>query len=352
MKWFFKVKMDIKHVLVIFLLSALSCVLLLGSKAPAATLEKSAVDDQYSTFAVLRTERPENRGFLEERSGNEKGQSVSVKQTINLEGDGDDKLLTAEAGAASSSEYKIKTDLDNQARIAANSISPPTPPPDEIVLAANEYTLPAAASGPNPEEPEKSGPAPGPKTSKSSSLKTPLLVTAGIVLAVGAAVAAGGSGSDDSSSTGTTDTSGGTGPGVTPTGATEVIHLADLVRLGDDNDYNGNHPDQFKQNRPSGLSWTDSFNINNFNSVRSAKFKYTIAGSKVANPIYINGRLAGKMCNPGNLATNVRDCSLDILGYIQAGVNEITLKCAIDQSDTSTPYDDVELYNLRIELTR
>lgn len=131
-----------------------------------------------------------------------------------------------------------------------------------------------------------------------------------------------------------------------------ALGIALAVGVAVANDYNGNHPDHFKQNRPSGLGWTDWFTINNFNTVGSARFEYTVVGSKVANPMYINGHLAGKMCNPGNTAWNVEDCSLDILGYIRSGTNKIQLKTARDQSDTSTPYDDVEFYNLRIEQTR
>jgi hypothetical protein len=177
-----------------------------------------------------------------------------------------------------------------------------------------------------------------------------LMVNDHILLAqntISTAADGGGSDSDDSAPSAPANPSGGTS-----SGSSEVIKLSNLVRIGDDNDYNGNHPDKFKQNRPSGISWTDSFNISNANTVRSAEFKYTVAGSKVANPVYINGKQAGRLCNPGNTAWNVEDCSINITGFIHSGSNEIKIKCAIDESDTDTPYDDVELYNLRIELTR
>lgn len=229
---------------------------------------------------------------------------------------------------------------------------PPIPPPDpgSAALAINDHVLLAKNTTASAEDSGKgkTKPAPEPKTSKSSSVSTPLLVGAGIAIVAGAVAAAGG-GSDSDDSVPSTPTSPSGGPS---SGSSEVINLSSLVRIGDDTDYNGNHPDKFKQNRPSGTSWTDSFNISNANNVSSATFKYTVAGSKVANPVYINGKLAGRLCNPGNTAWNVESCSIGITGFIHSGSNEIKIKCAIDESDTDTPYDDVELYNLRIELTR
>lgn len=230
---------------------------------------------------------------------------------------------------------------------------PPIPPPDpesrtvtvnDHILLAKNTTATAKDGGKGTSEP-----APEPKTSKSSSVSTPLLVGAGIAIIAGAVAAAGGGSDSDTSVPSTPANPSG---GDTSSGSSEVINLSSLVRIGDDTDYNGNHPDKFKQNRPSGTSWTDSFNISNANSVSSATFKYTVAGSKVANPVYINGKLAGRLCNPGNTAWNVESCSIGITGLIRSGSNEIKIKCAIDESDTDTPYDDVELYNLRIELTR
>lgn len=345
---FFKAKMEFRHVLILTFLSALFCVVLVGGGVSAAHLEIPAAGEEISATAPLDPERLEDRSLSSANGGNERGRADTARQGNILEENSDDELLIARVGTPSAGGYGTRTAQGDQLGIAAGAESPPTPPPDKIVLAANNHALPAAASGPNPAGPEKNGSAPGPKTSKNSSLRTPLLVTTGVVLAVGAAVAAGSSGSGDSSSPDSTNTN----PGGTSTGATDVIPLADLVRLGDDNDYNGNHPDHFRQNRPSGLSWTESFTINNANTVGSARFKYTVAGSKVGNPIFINGQQAGRLCNPGNLATNVRECSLGILGHIRSGANEIRISVAIDRTDTTTPFDDVELYNLRIELTR
>lgn len=274
---------------------------------------------------------------------------------------------TSSAGIDGEDEVSLKKAEENSPDTGINSMppekpavaeslktGPPSPPPDVYGLRIDENVLLASntASTAKPADTDKTAPVPEPKTSKSGSVSTPLLVGAGIAIVAGAVAAAGGSGSDsdDSGLSTPAPPSGGGGNG--PSANSEVINLASLVRIGDDTDYNGNHPDHFKQNRPSGTSWTDSFNISNANTVTSAKFKYTVAASKVGNPVYINGKQAGRLCNPGNTAWNVESCSMGITGLIRSGSNEIKIKCAIDKSDTDTPYDDVELYNLRIELTR
>lgn len=233
---------------------------------------------------------------------------------------------------------------------------PPTPPPMVQPFTSDEKRLYASytpSSKPGSVSPDAGKTAPEPKTSKTSSLGMPVLVGAGVVVAAGAALAAGGGSGSDS------DNPNPTAPGLSPGDPgdstpenSETIRLASLVRIGDDRDYNGNHPDHFRQNTPSGLSWSDTFTINNTNTVTSATFKYTVAGSKVGNPVYINGRQAGRLCDPGNTAWNVKDCSLNIQSYIRSGSNEIKIKCAIDETDTTTPYDDVEIYDLVVDLQR
>ena len=234
---------------------------------------------------------------------------------------------------------------------------PGTPPPmpnslkinDKIMIASNTASSSAAKAAST----DTKSPAPQPKTSKSSSISTTILAGAGIAIAAGVvAAAAGGSSSDSDTSTPASTTTPSSDTTDTPSGNTETIDLASLVRIGDDRDYNGNHPDHFKQNTPSGLSWSDTFTISSSNTISSAIFRYTVAGSKVGNPIYVNGKQAGRLCDPGNTAWNVKACSLNVTRYIQSGTNEIKIRCAIDETDTTTPYDDVELYDLRIELGR
>lgn len=269
---------------------------------------------------------------------------------VPWEGGDDDELAQGGNDQAGSVANAVTDDTARSEVASSMQAEPPSPPPDIVVSTIDEHTLLAANASPVDTAPGKGNTAPTPKTTKENSVSSSVIVGAGVAIAVGVAAAAGGSsGSDSDSPAATTSTS---TPTSTPTsGDTEVIHLTDLVRIGDDSDYNSNHPDKFKQSRPSGLSWTDTFTINNANTVTSARFNYTVAASKVANPIYINGKLAGKLCNPGNTAWNVEACSLNITGYIHSGSNEIKIKCAIDESDTATPYDDVEIYDLRIELT-
>jgi hypothetical protein len=132
----------------------------------------------------------------------------------------------------------------------------------------------------------------------------------------------------------------------------DIIPLADLVRIGDDLDYNTYHDDHFVVNTPSGISWQKTFDVVDFQTISSAHFKYTVAGSMVGNPIYINGKQAGKLCVGGNAAWDIKDCSLNILPYIQAGQNQIKITCAKYVYDDITPYDDVEIYDLYIEFSR
>ncbi len=269
--------------------------------------------------------------------------------------DGEDELSTKHPETVPPTKEAIRKTGELSGALESQRGEPPIPPPDSgsIALTVNDHILLAknAISTTETGDKGKTKPAPEPKTSKSSSVSTPLLVGAGIAIVAGAVAAAGG-GSDSDDSAPSAPSTPANPSGDTSSGSSEVIKLSNLVRIGDDNDYNGNHPDHFKQNRPSGTSWTDSFNISNANTVSSATFKYTVAGSKVANPVYINGKQAGRLCNPGNTAWNVESCSIGITGFIHTGSNEIKIKCAIDESDTDTPYDDVELYNLRIELNR
>lgn len=287
-----------------------------------------------------------------EKSGSEQELQSAYWRTAVLENPTglDDDLLIASSSNTSmgqSTGLVVKNTIHSA---PSSEMTLPTPPPDGVTAVRTETLLVVASNTP-PEYPEKNKPksAPEPKTSKNSSISTPVLVGAGLAVIAGVAVAAGGGSGSDSSSDSGTATSTTTAPA---TGATDVINLSDLVRIGDDNDYNANHPDKFKVSHPSGTSWADTFSIDNFYTVKSAKFSYTVAASKVGNPIYINGRQAGRLCNPGNTAWNVEACSVDITSYIRAGSNEIKIKCAIDPSDTVTPLDDVELYTLRIELTR
>ena len=341
------------HALCFSVLPALLCVLLQGFFSYAAALEHSVSAGSQPAVYPLHQEVLESYDVSVALPAQEAAGQGAMKQVGAEEGSdtADDLLRVADAGNASPAVQTTMTSNRNRAFAIQGAALPPAPPPEKIALTENYQTLIAAAPAPAPQDPPQSEPAPEPKTSKSSSVSTPVLVAATAAVAVGVAVAAGGGGS--SSDSGTSNDSGTQPDPATPSsGSSEVINLSSLVRIGDDNDYNAHHPDKFKVSHPSGTSWTDSFTINNYTTIRSAKFRYTVAASKVANPVFINGRQAGRLCNPGNTAWNVESCSIDITGYIHGGSNEIKIKTAIDSSDTETPLDDVELYDLRIELTR
>lgn len=329
--------------------------LLCGLSLPGAFVQAAGSQDaaggSASAFVPINPDEEVLRAAA--LSGGEDLHQEGLADMVGAGADGEDEASLKIAQHISPDTEQNGTAAAASGRAESLRTGPPSPPPDIHDLQINDKVLLASnsVSATKSEDKDKAAPAPEPKTSKSSSVSTPLLVGAGVAIIAGAVAAAGGS-SSDSDSGPTTPTPPSGDPGDTPSANSEVINLSSLVRIGDDTDYNGNHPDKFKQNRPSGTSWTDSFNISNANTVTSAKFKYTVAGSKVGNPVYINGKQAGRLCNPGNTAWNVESCSIGITGLIRSGSNEIKIKCGIDESDTDTPYDDVELYNLRIELTR
>lgn len=351
MKWFFYVEMCLKRAVICGMVAVLLCFLLQATQRSVLAAEAVHAANFHGK-GLITAQLVNSADVQNERGGDKFGKGSDTQLAMNqivpgeVVADADEDIgavLTSNDFAGESANLVVAHVVPS---VSSPEMLPPTPPPDQPTQSVKENVLLAAAPIPTPQSSGKTKPAPGPKTSKSSSISTPVIVAAGVALAVGVAVAAGGGSGSDSSS----DTAADSAP--TSSGSTDVINLADLVRIGDDTDYNAHHPDQFKVSRPSGTSWTDSFTLNNFNTVTSATFKYTVAASKVGNPIYINGRQAGRLCNPGNTARNIRDCSATITGYIQSGSNQITIRCAIDPSDTVTPLDDVELYNLRIELTR
>jgi len=303
----------------------------------------------------------------EQHAGTHDGLSYSNGNPVQLadhtglmppESEAADELPQQVSSVSLPTRSKLVGSMNGQTpEFESQSRNPGTPPPmpyqltidEKILIASNTTTTPA----PETAAADKKTDAPEPKKSTSSSVSTSILTGAGIAIAAGAvAAAAGGSSSDSDASTPGSPTTPSGDTTDTSSGNTETIHLASLVRIGDDRDYNGNHPDNFKQNTPSGLSWSDTFTISTANTISSAIFRYTVAGSKVGNPIYVNGKQAGRLCDPGNTAWNVKACSLNVMRYIHSGTNEIKIKCAIDETDTTTPYDDVELYDLRIELGR
>lgn len=324
------------------LLSLLAVLLILSQAAiaSAATATRPTADEELNTTAPSP---PRHSSFWITGGKNNEGEGATNPESQDNSRDGVDDAaddVIADHTVFSRSHASGLAPAPEYAReIVSHDIAPPTPPRQKIAAAIKE-PLPISASPSADNSPATAKAAPGPDTTRDGSFTKPLLITAGVAAAVGVAVAAGGgSGSDSTAS----DQS-------SADRATVVINLANLVRIGDDEDYNANHPDHFQVSHPTGLSWGDTFTIDNVDNVSSAKFRYTVAASKVGNPVYVNGSLVEGLCNPGNLASIKKGCSMDITRFIHAGSNEIKIRCAIDPSDTITPYDDVELYDLRIEL--
>lgn len=132
-----------------------------------------------------------------------------------------------------------------------------------------------------------------------------------------------------------------------------VIYFRDPIRIGDDTDYNATHDPDFQISTPSGLSYAERFNITatELNSSK-AVIRYTIAGAMMAAEIYLNDVLVGTTCNPGNTAHSIKECdAIDITGMLQTGTNELKIVTVLYPYDDVTPYDDIEIYNLRIVLS-
>jgi len=139
------------------------------------------------------------------------------------------------------------------------------------------------------------------------------------------------------------------------TGSNEkVIFFRDPIRIGDDMDYNGTHDPDFQINTPTGLSYAESFAISSDDlNASKAVIQYTIAGSMMGSEVYLNGELVGITCNPGNTADAIKECDdIDITGRLRVGNNELKIVTVLYPPDDVTPYDDIEIYNMRITLTR
>ncbi len=129
--------------------------------------------------------------------------------------------------------------------------------------------------------------------------------------------------------------------------AEQNITFKSPIRIGDDQNYNENHTDNFQINSPSGITYSESFEITgNFSK---GTLSYTIAGATEGNRIYINNHLVGRTCNPGNTAYVVRDCpSIDVTSRLKIGTNVLKIACVLYPGDEVTPYDDIEIYNMRL----
>ena len=129
----------------------------------------------------------------------------------------------------------------------------------------------------------------------------------------------------------------------------ETINFQSPIRIGDDKDYNGNHDDDFQINTPSGITYSESFTISS--SFSKGTLKYTIAGAMESAKIYMNGVLVGRSCTPGNTAYARKECDpIDVSSQLKVGSNVVKIACVLYPNDTVKPYDDIEIYNLRLIL--
>jgi hypothetical protein len=179
----------------------------------------------------------------------------------------------------------------------------------------------------------------------------PGLALGAVVLA---GIASGSSGSDNDSRSADQNITGSTEQNIAGSteqniaGSTEQnITFKSPIRIGDDQNYNENHTDNFQISSPSGITYSESFEITgNFSK---GTLSYTIAGATEGNRIYINNHLVGRTCNPGNTAYVVRDCpSIDVTSRLKVGTNVLKIACVLYPGDEVTPYDDIEIYNMRL----
>jgi len=131
-----------------------------------------------------------------------------------------------------------------------------------------------------------------------------------------------------------------------------VYEFKDPIRIGDDKNYNDHHDPDFKISSPSGKSYSKSFEVSSDCHFSKANIQYTVAGAHEAAKVYLNGSLVGRMHNPGNTATSIASGSIDITSKLRTGSNTIKVSAVLYPGDEINPYDDIEIYNLRITLTR
>lgn len=144
------------------------------------------------------------------------------------------------------------------------------------------------------------------------------------------------------------------GPGWETDSDKAVYYFRDPIRIGDDENFNDYHDPDFKISSPTGLSYSASFNVPSGCHFSDARIQYTIAGAKEAAKVYLNGSLVGRTCNPGNTAYAVKRCDdINVTGKLRTGSNTLKVSTVLDPSDKGAdPYDDIEIYNMRITLTR
>ncbi len=129
-----------------------------------------------------------------------------------------------------------------------------------------------------------------------------------------------------------------------------IVHFFDFdIRIGDDIDYNEQHPDQFVIDSAVSEYYYATFNLPNFN-YSQAVILGEIAGSSQADKLYINDMLVGILPKGDNSAFTRKPISFDVTSFLIPGVNSLLISLEKWPGDKVTPLDDIEIFGLRIEL--
>ncbi len=143
------------------------------------------------------------------------------------------------------------------------------------------------------------------------------------------------------------------GPGWETDDNKAVYYFRDPIRIGDDVNYNDHHDPDFRISSPTGLSYSATFEVPAECHFSDARIQYTIAGAMEAAKVYLNGSLVGRTCNPGNTANAIKRCDdINITSRLRPGSNRLKVQTVLYPFDDFQPYDDIEIYNMRITLKR
>lgn len=133
---------------------------------------------------------------------------------------------------------------------------------------------------------------------------------------------------------------------------TWVYYFDDIIRLGDDIDINETHiGEDFCISSAYSPTYTATFNIPEGCEYTEAKLQYWVTGVSQDNKILINDELVNTTCNTDNNSTICcTNGPITITDKLHVGINTLRIKTVLFPGDTSTPYDDIEIYRLHISL--
>ncbi len=130
-----------------------------------------------------------------------------------------------------------------------------------------------------------------------------------------------------------------------------------LIRIGDDIDYNLHHSWSFIISSPAGKNYKASFDLPADAKFKRAEIRGQIAGAYLDNLYFMNGTLFGTTV--GCKGNNYPDIKLTCIPVeipkklLKKGQkNILELRTVPLPSDPLTPLDDMEVFNLRLQLVR